>query len=371
MLTEHIKDFTNVDEMFDTIVIGGGQAGLAVGYFLAQKNENFIILDDNSHSGDSWRKRWEGLKLFTPSKFNGLPGAPFPKPGDYFPTKDEVADYLEGYAQQFNLPIRHDIKVETLSRDGQDYHISTGSSRFSARNVIIATGPFQIPYIPAFASALDPAIFQLHSSAYRNPQQIPAQSVLVVGAGNSGAEIALEFVRAGRQVWLAGRDVGKVPANGPMGKFLGGRPIWWFMNHILTVNTPIGRKVKAGQGHQGTPLGRATRQEITDAGVKLAPRVSGVQSGKPQLEDGRALPVEGVIWATGFHPDYHWINLPIFDEHGFPKHRRGIVQDVPGLYFIGLMFQTALSSSLLGGVGKDAAYITGQISSNEKSAAKL
>lgn len=364
MSTENIKGTTNIDESFHTVVIGGGQAGLAAGYFLSRQGEKFIILDDNPHTGDSWRKRWESLKLFTPSKFNGLPGAPFPKPSDYLPTKNEVAEYLEAYVQQFNLPVRHGVKVESLSRNSQGYHISTKGSGYSARNVIIATGPFQVPHIPGFAGELNPSILQLHSSAYCNPQHIRVQNVLVVGAGNSGAEIALDLVKTGKQVWLAGRDVGRIPANGPLGKFLGGRPIWWFMNHVLTVNTPIGRKVKAGEGHHGTPLGRATRQEIADAGVKLVPRVSGIQSGKPQLEDGRALPVDSVIWATGFHSDYNWINLPIFDEHGYPRHSRGIVQDAPGLYFIGLMFQTALSSSLLGGVGADAAYISGQIAHN-------
>lgn len=364
MSTEKSKGFTKAGESFHTIVIGGGQAGLAVGHFLARQGENFIILDDNPRTGDSWRKRWESLRLFTPSKFNGLPGAPFPKPGDYLPTKDEVANYLEGYVKQFNLPVRHGIRVETLSRDSEGYHISAGSSNFSAKNVIVATGPFQVPHKPAFAGELDPGIFQLHSSAYCNPQQVTAQSVLLVGAGNSGAEIALELVRAGKRIWLAGRDVGKIPANGPLGNFLGGRPIWWFMNNVLTVNTPIGRKVKASEARHGTPLGRATRQEIVEAGVELASRVSGVQSGKPQLEDGRVLPVDGVIWATGFRPNYHWIDLPIFDEHGYPRHSQGIVQDAPGLYFIGLIFQRALSSSLLGGVGTDAAYIAGQIARN-------
>jgi putative flavoprotein involved in K+ transport len=364
MFTEKMEGFSGAGESFHTIVIGGGQAGLAVSYFLARQGENFIILDENLRTGDSWRKRWESLKLFTPSKFNGLPGAPFPKPGDYFPTKDEVADYLEGYVKRFNLPVRHSIKVESLTHNDKGYHILAGPSNFSARNVVVATGPFQVPYKPAFASDLNPRIFQLHSSVYCNPQQVAAQSILVVGAGNSGAEIALELLRAGKQVWLAGRDVGKIPANGPLGKFLGGQPIWWFMNHVLTVNTPIGRKVKAGEGHQGTPLGRATRQEIADAGIELTPRVSGIQSGRPQLEDGRILPVDGVIWATGYRPDYHWINLSIFDEHGSPRHSQGIVQDAPGLYFIGLMFQRALSSSLLGGVGTDAAYIAGQIVRN-------
>lgn len=361
MSTEQIKGIGKAEESFDTIVIGGGQAGLAVGYFLMQQGANFIILDENPRTGDAWRKRWDNLKLFTPSKFNSLPGLAFPKPADDLPTKDEVADYLEGYVKQFNLPVKHGMKVEGLSHNSQGYHISTGASNFSARNVIVATGPFQTPYTPAFANELDPAILQLHSSAYHNAQQIPAQSVLVVGAGNSGAEIALELVKTGKKVCLAGRDVGRIPANGPLGKFLGGHPIWWFMGHVLTVNTPIGRKVRSGESHHGTPLGRATRQEIAASGVELAPRMSGIHAGKPQLEDGRVLPVEGVIWATGFHPDYRWINLPIFDEHGYPRHSQGIIQGAPGLYFIGLFFQRALNSSLLGGVGADAAYIAGQV----------
>ena len=364
MSAKHFSATGNINESFDTVVIGGGQAGLAAGYFLTRRGGNFVILDENRRTGASWRKRWESLKLFTPSKFNGLPGAPFPKPGDYLPTKDEVADYLEGYARQFDLPVRYGSKVDELSRNGQGYHIAAGVSKLSSKNVIIATGPFQVPYTPAFANELESSILQFHSSAYCNAQDFPVHSVLVVGAGNSGAEIALELARAGKQVWLAGRDVGRIPANGPLGKFLGGRPIWWFMNHVLTVNTPIGRKVKASEGHQRTPLGRATRGEIAEAGVELVPRVSGVESGKPQLEDGRGLPVEGVVWATGFHPDYHWINLPIFDGYGSPKHSRGIVQDAPGLYFLGLMFQSALSSSLLGGVGADAAYIARRIPLN-------
>jgi putative flavoprotein involved in K+ transport len=363
-MSTQLKGNGNIGESFQTIVIGGGQAGLAVGYFLARRGENFIILDENSRTGESWRKRWDGLRLFTPSKFNGLPGMPFPKPANYLPGKDEVADYLERYATEFNLPVRHGIKVEVLNHNEQGYHISTNTSNFSATNVIVATGLYQLPHIPAFGSELDPTIFQLHSNAYRNPQQIPAQSVLVVGAGNSGAEIALELVRAGKQVWLAGRDVGRIPANSPLGKVFGGRPIWWFMSHVLSVNTPIGRKARAKGLHHGTPLGRAQRQEIARAGVDLAPRIFGIQSGKPKLEDGRVLPVEGVVWATGFRSDYRWINLPIFDEYGSPRHQRGVVQDASGLYFVGLNFQTALSSSLLGGVGTDAAYIVEQIGRN-------
>jgi putative flavoprotein involved in K+ transport len=351
----------NPPEAFDTIVIGGGQAALAVGYFLARKGKNFIILDENPRTGDAWRKRWDGLRLFTPSKFNALPGARFPKPGNYLPTKDEVADYLEGYAARFRLPIMHGIRVEALSRDTQGYQLSAGSRQFATQNVVVATGLFQLPYTPSFAAQLDRGLFQTHTRDYCNPEQVPAHSILVVGAGNSGAEIALELAKAGKQVWLAGRDVGKLPSNGPASKVLGGWPLWWAINHVLTVKTPMGRKVRETIIVHGGPLGRLTRAEIAAAGVELAPRVSGVQAGKPQLEDGRTLPVEGVIWATGFRPDYSWIALPIFDERGAPRHSRGIVQDAPGLYFIGLMFQQALSSSLLGGVGADAAYIAGRI----------
>jgi putative flavoprotein involved in K+ transport len=364
MSTEQIIGIAGSKESFHTVVVGGGQAGLAVGYYLAQRGENFVILDENHHTGDSWRKRWDSLKLFTPGKFDSLPGAPFPKGGDYLPTKTEVADYLEGYAKHFNLPVRHGVKVESLDRNGQGYHITAGSLNLSAQNVIVATGPFQLPYIPVFSRDLDLAIFQLHSSEYCNPGQFPARNVLVVGAGNSGAEISLELVRAGRKVWLAGRDVGRIPANGPLGKAFDGKLIWWVMGNVLNVKTPIGRKMRAGELRHGTPLGRATQQEIVEAGVKLTPRVSGVVAGKPQLEDGRTLAVDGVIWSTGFRSDYHWLHLPIFDEHGYPRHWRGVVQEAPGLYFIGLLFQTALNSSLLGGVGADAAYIARLASKN-------
>lgn len=355
----------NGQQSFRTIVIGGGQAGLAVGYHLAQQGENFIILDENEQTGASWRKRWDSLRLFTPCKVNNLPGMSFPAPRDYFPTRNEVADYLQAYASNFNLPIQHGMQVRRLARSGDKYLVSTDTAEFTGDNIIIATGPFQKVYIPEMSRQLDPAIRQLHSSTYQNPASMPAQSVLVVGAGNSGAEIALELVRAGKQVVLSGRDVGRIPAASPIGRAFDGRFIWWVMQNVLNVNTPVGRKVQAAELHHGAPLGRATRQELSGAGVELAPRLSGVQSGKPQLEDGRILPVDGVLWATGFRPDYDWIQLPILDEQGYPKHRQGVVEEAPGIYFVGLQFQTALTSSLLGGVGRDAEYIAEQVRKKE------
>jgi putative flavoprotein involved in K+ transport len=364
MVTEQNQRSANKEESFQTVVIGGGQAGLAVGYFLARQGENFIILDKNARTGDAWRCRWDSLRLFTPSQFDSLPGKPFPAAKNYFPSKDEVAAYLEEYARQFNLPIRHNVNVENLRRTGQNYQVSTGSGHIFARNVIVATGPFQLPYTPSFSSPLDPGIFQMHSSAYFNPKQIPVKSVLVVGAGNSGAEIALELSRAGKQVWLAGRDVGRVPANSPLGKLFDGRLIWWVMTRLLTLDTPIGRRMQTGIIHHGTPLGRVQRTEIAAAGILLTPRLSGVQSGKPQLEDGRILPAEGILWATGFQPDYRWITVPIIDKRGYPLHSRGAANSAPGLYFVGLPFQTGLSSALLGGVGKDAESIAARVSGN-------
>ncbi|MBN1148926.1 MAG: NAD(P)-binding domain-containing protein [Anaerolineales bacterium] len=356
----------STEQSFHTIVIGGGQAGLAAGYFLTKNGESFVILDAGSHVGEVWRHRWDSLRLFTPSQFDGLPGMPFPKPDYYSPTKDEVAEYLEAYARQFNLPIRHSVKVESLNRDNDSYRLSAGANSFSAKNVIIATGPFQSPYTPAFAKELDPGIQQLHSSAYRNPEQISSQTVLVVGAGNSGAEIALDLSKVGKRVWLAGRDVGHIPAN-TLGKAFGGRPYWWFISRVLSVDTPIGRKMRSNVLYHGNPLIRAHRQEVINAGIECTPRVSGIQSGKPQTEDGQTLEVESIVWATGFHPDFRWINLPVFDEHGYPRHQRGVSQEAPGLYFVGLHFQTALISALLGGVGADASYIAGQIARNGRS----
>lgn len=348
-------------ESIHTMIVGGGQAGLAAGYYLSRANKEFIILDENPLAGDTWRTRWDSLRLFTPSHMNNLPGMKFPKPNLYFPSKDETADYLEAYAREYNLPIRYGMKVDSLSRNGEGYHISAGEASFNAKNVIIATGAFHNPYVPLFASEVGQDVIQMHSSDYRNPKNITGQTVVVVGAGNSGAEIAIDLARAGKKVWLAGRDVGRIPIS-ELGTILGGRPLKWFARHILTLKTPLGRKMKARVFDHGAPLGGTKREYVASAGVEFAPRVTGVKDGNLYLEDGRSLPADAIIWATGFHPDYKWIKLPIFNEKGVPRHTRGMVEETPGLYFLGLPFQTGLTSSLLNGVGEDAKYIVGKIS---------
>lgn len=344
-------------EQYDTVVIGGGQAGLAMGYYLARQGRSFIILEAHDSVGASWHKRWDSLRLFTPAKYSSLPGLPLQKPPDYFLSKDEMSDYLATYAYRFHLPVRLGTWVESLTRSGDSYTITAGRRRFEADHIVVATGPFQKPSVPAFASQLDPDIRQLHSSAYRNPDQLQTGRTLVVGAGNSGAEIALELAQS-RQTWLSGRDPGHLPQfrNRILQDFY-----WWFIHKFATIDRSVGRRFKEKTTGQGTPLIGLSPKDFERAGVEHVARTIGVQNGQPLLEDGRVLAVANLIWATGFAQNFNWIKLPVFDAGGYPVHYRGVVADEPGLYFVGLPFQYTLTSALIGGVGRDAEYIARRI----------
>jgi putative flavoprotein involved in K+ transport len=347
---------------YDTVVIGGGQAGLSTGYYLKQQGRDFVILDASERVGDSWRKRWDSLRLFTPARYNGLVGMPFPAPAHTFPTKDEMADYLETYAARFGLPIRTGVRVDCLSRQGDRFVVTAGNQRFEAQQVVVAMGNYQKPYVPPFAPELDPSIVQLHSNEYRNPSQLRDGGVLIVGAGNSGAEIALEAVR-GHPTWLSGRDTGHIPfrIEGLAARLFLIRLVLRFgFHHLLTVNTRMGRKVRAKLLTKGGTLIRIKPRDLTAAGIERVPRMVGVRDGLPVLEDRRVLNVANVVWCTGFHPSFSWIDLPIFGEEG-PMHKRGVVAAEPGLYFVGLHFLYAASSGMIQGVGRDAAYIAEQI----------
>jgi putative flavoprotein involved in K+ transport len=350
-------------EEVDVLVIGGGQAGLSVGYHLARNGvERFLILDANARVGDSWRQRWDSLRLFSSARYDGLDGMPFPAHPRYCPTKDEMADYLEAYAQRFQLPVRNGVRVDGLSRSGARYLVTSGSQRFLARQVVVAMADYQKPKTPAFAGELDPSIVQLHSSAYKRPAQLRPGTVLLVGAGNSGAEIAIELRKAGHSVLMAGPDVGSVPAWFPTaaGQVLFAPLLFRGIFHrLLTESTPVGRKAKA-QGHRVTPLIRTLPKHLARAGVERVGRVTRVLDGQPVLEDGRVLDVQNVIWTTGFHPGFSWVNLPVFDEQGNPRQKRGVAEP-PGLYFVGLTFLYAMSSSMIHGVGRDAQYVAERI----------
>jgi putative flavoprotein involved in K+ transport len=351
---------TREDEMeterFDTVVIGGGQAGLATGYHLAARGRSFVILDGSERVGDSWRKRWDSLRLYSPASYDALPGMRFPARRAAFPSTHEMADYLEAYATRFELPVRSGKTVDTLTNDGERFVVRTGERTFEADTVVVATGVMQKPVVPGFARELDPRIRQLHSSDYRNLSQLQEGTVLVVGASHSGADIAYEAASAHETI-LSGRDTGQSPASVETRRGrVGFRTLFFVGSHILTADTPFGRKMRPHIREGGGPLLRYRRADLLDAGVeRVLARTVGVDDGRPVLDDGRILDVRNVIWCTGFRPDYSWIQLPLeFGDDGYPVQYRGAADSVPGLYFVGMLFLHSFASMLIGGAGRDA-----------------
>ncbi len=355
-------------ERVETLVLGAGQAGLAVGYHLAQRNLPFLIVDANERIGDSWRKRWDSLQLFTPARYNALPGMAFPGPQHSFSRKDEVADYLEAYAAQFELPVRTGVRVDRLSRNGSRFVVEERDRLLEAENVVVAMAGHQVPQVPDFARELDAGIVQLHSSEYRNASQLQGGRVLVVGVGNSGAEIAMEVVDE-HPTWLAGKETGHVPfrIEGASARFVFLPLMFRVIGHrVLTVGTPIGRRMRPKLLSHGAPLVRVKPKDISAARIERVPRVVGVRDGLPLLEDDRVLEPANVVWCTGFRPDFSWIELPVFGDEDHPlepNHHRGIVPEAPGLYFVGLSFLYAMSSGFLPGVGRDAEHVVKEIAS--------
>jgi len=351
----------------NTIVIGGGQAGLSVGYYLAKRGIPFQILDANPRIGDAWRNRWDSLRLFSPARYGGLPGLRFPTRGESFATKDQMADYLVEYAQRFQLPVRNGVKVERLWKEGDRFFLAAGDEVLTAGNVVVAMSNYQRPRIPAFAVDLDTRIVQLHAHAYRNPSQLQEGSVLVVGVGNSGAEIALEASRS-HPTWLSGKESGHIPwrIDTFVARHFLVRLVRFFGHHMLTVRTPLGRKLRPKMLRTATPLVRVKPKTLVDAGITRVPRVVGVREGQPLLEDGRALDVKNVIWCTGYQHGFPWIDLPIVGENGDPDHEDGIVKSVPGLYFVGLHFLHAMTSATLIGVGRDAERVSKALASRAR-----
>ena len=352
-------------ERYETIVVGAGQAGLAVGHELARRDADFAILTDERRVGDNWRRRWDSLRLFTPAARSGLPGMPFPAPPSHLPDKDDVADYLERYAERFDLPVRLGAGVASLDWDGERWVADAGGVRVEADSVVVATGAFQRPRVPTVAARLDPRIHQLHSSGYRNPWALPDGPALVVGAGNSGAQIALELA-AHRPVWLAGRDTGHLPRR------LLGRDLFewlWPVMTRATVDTGLGRRLRE-RGRRGDALIGIPERLLRDAGVRRVGRLDEARDGRPVCGD-EALEPAVIVWCTGFAPDYGWIRHPVVGDDGYPLHRRGVVDAAPGLFFVGLRFQHRATSSLIGGVGADAAWIAEQVARRSEALASV
>jgi putative flavoprotein involved in K+ transport len=358
-------------ERFETVIIGGGQAGLATGYHLGKQGRSSVLLDANERVGDSWRKRWDSLRLFTPARYSRLPGMKFPASAWSFPTKDDMGDYLEAYAARFDIAYRTGVRVDGLVREGDRFVVTAGDRRFEADRVVVATGAYRTPKVPPFAKELDPGIVQMHSSEYRNPSQLRDGGVLLVGVGNSGAEIAYELAATHRTM-LSGKEVGQIPVRHGGFAFPYLFRVVRFVGHrVLTLGTPIGRKVIPKLKTKGGPLIRRRTKDLAATGIERLPRVVGVRDGAPLLDDGRVISIENVIWCTGFRQEFSWIDLPAFDEDGQPIHERGVSTRVPGLYFVGLVFQYSASSDVLPGRSRDARYVAGHIAKHRRTSSPV
>ena len=358
-------------ERFDTVIIGGGQAGLAAGYYLTRRDSSVVILDAGDRVGDSWRARWPSLRLYSPARYDGLPGMAFPAPRHSSPRGSEMADYLEAYATRFELPVRTGTHVDGLSRDGDRYVVSAGAQRFEADNVVVATGVMQAPVVAEFADELAPAIRQLHSIDYRSPAQLQDGDVLVVGAAHSGGDVAFEVSSTHRTI-LCGRDTGQIPVPLESRRMRLTWPVMKFLaTRVLTMDTPIGRKMRPEIRSHGGPLIRVKQADLEAAGVeRVFERMVDVKDGLPVLESGRVVDVANVIWCTGFQPDYSWIDLPLELEDGYPTQYKGAVQSLPGLYFVGMLFLHSFSSMLILGAGRDARRVAKQIQARRSASRK-
>ena len=351
---EHPAPHDGAPERREVVVVGGGQAGLAIGYFLAQQGRDFTILEAAGDLAATWRGRWESLRLFTSARYDALPGLAFPGDPDRYPGKDEVADYLTEYPRRFELPLELGCRVRSVSRSNGAYLVELGERAIDAQNVVIATGPFQAPFVPPIAEGLDPAVVQMHSTAYRSPDEIPDGRVLVVGGGNTGYQIA-EELSASREVHISIGSPQK-----PLPQRILGRDLFWYLDKTglirKTKDTRIGRRMQA---NEDTLIGSSPRG-LRRLGVEFHGRAVEAAGSKVAFGDDTDVDVRTVIWATGFRLDHSWIDVPVFDARGTVVHERGVTAS-PGLYFIGLPWQHTRGSALLGFVKDDAEYLAQQI----------
>jgi putative flavoprotein involved in K+ transport len=345
------------DGLLDVVVVGGSQAGLTMAWHLTQEGRRFVVLEAGPEVGHVWRSRWDSLKLFTPAQYDALPGLAFPAPADTYPTKDPVADYLQTYAATFDLPVRLSARVTRLSKSDDGFEVQTADQTYRARLVVVATGPFQVPFVPPMAAKLDASVTQVHSAGYRNPQALPEGPVLVVGGGNSGFQIAEELA-ATRTVDLS------IATRYPMlPQRRAGKDLFWWLTRLgllrVTVNSRPGRRMSRRDFVIGT-----NRKRLERAGVRFRPRLVDAEGRTVRFADHRLLEDVGVVvWATGYRSDHGWIHIPGVVREGQVVHRRGVTE-VPGLYFLGLSWQHTRGSALLGFVNDDAAYLADRIATS-------
>jgi putative flavoprotein involved in K+ transport len=338
----------------EVVVVGGGQAGLAVGYFLARQGRDFTILEAASEPAAAWRARWDSLKLFTSAHYNSLPGLAFPGEPDRYPVRDEVVAYLSDYARHFELPVELSSPVRSIRRSGRGYLVELDDRAYEADQVVVATGPFQIPFVPAIAEGLDPEVTQLHSASYRSPEDIPEGPVLVVGGGNTGFQIAKEL-SASREVHLS---IGSRQTPLPQRVF--GRDLFWYLEATGLIRKTKASRIGRRMEGRDTLIGSTPRALRRRHGVVIHGRATSAAGTTVGFGDGTALDVRSVIWATGYRLDHSWVDVPVFDGDGRLSHRRGVTES-PGLYFLGLTWLHTRGSALLGWVKDDAEHIAEQI----------
>lgn len=342
------------NQHLDVVVVGGSQAGLAMAWHLARQGLRFVVLEAGPEVGHVWRSRWDSLKLFTPAQYDALPGMAFPAPADTYPTKDPVADYLMAYAIAFDLPVRLKARVTALSQTDEGFEVRTADDTFHARQVVVATGPFQVPFVPPAGQGLDPSVIQLHSADYRNPQALPSRPALVVGGGNSGFQIAEELAATRRVELSIGERAPMLPQR------LAGKDLFWWLTRLGLLRVPVDSRLGQRASRREFIIG-TNKRRLRKAGVRFRPRLIEAHGRTVRFADGSTLDdIGAVVWATGYRSDYSWIEVPGVVENGRVVHRRGVTE-VPGLYFLGLSWQHTRGSALLGFVNDDAAYLADQI----------
>ena len=348
---------------YEVVVIGAGQAGLTIGYYLAQQGRRFVVLERSDSVASAWRERWESLTLFTPRRYSALPGLPFPGDPDGYPTRDEVIEYLERYAKTFELPIEFNSNVRRLSREDGRFVLEVDGRTITVDQVVVATGPFQTPFIPKLAEDLAPDVWQAHSTGYQRPSDVPEGTVLVVGGGNTGFQIAKELSSTRKVILSVGTRQKPLPQR------VAGRDLFWWLTKTglihKTVDSRLGQRLK----DRDTLIGSSPRKLKRRYGVELKPRTIAASGRTVRFEDGGEVEVDAVIWATGYRPDYSWIDLPIFDENGRLRHRRGVT-DVAGLCFLGITWQWTRGSALIGWVKEDAEFIAQEIAAYREHAGR-
>lgn len=348
----------------DLAIIGAGAAGLHTARLAAARSADFAVFDADPRVGDTWRRRYRTLRLFTPRRWASLPGMRIDIGMFAYPTAAQLADYLERYAVSFDLPVRTSTRVERLTVDGSgrfQLDLSTGET-VHAERVVVATGAHHRPITPAFARDLDAGTHQLHSLDYRGPEDLADGPVLVVGVGNSGTDIALDAAASGHATMIAGRVPGEVPGriDTPIGNLISEIFIRRLRN--TTIDTEKGRRFQEEHRGHGVNLVRNHMTDLRKAGIRHVARVAGVVDGRPVLEDGQAVDAATVVWATGSLPRHDWVDIPAaFDARGWPAHERGVVPAVPGLAFVGLPFQYSVASPTLMGMGRDAQYVVDRL----------